>query len=503
MVSSEDYDVIPLDGMKGVAYLLDHDGRIVDCNKGMENVLGIDRSDLLLRRFVDFDRNSGIVIDRLHDTMLGIVEDAHVSPIVRLGCCYVQTIDLLMHMDSQLMMSMEKRVIKDHKGNNLGLLSVGFDVELENDKSDLVELSVFKNLLENHRKLLETNLYKINAISALIGDNSGDEKAKIKSFMNQFSMDLSLSCSQLGQILKTKFIMKYENKSKVFYYRLLYVSDQGGFSKFYDSLIRNECFNPYVCSVEEFEEDLVLRSQLVSGLFDLLIVEVRNNQIPCWAWKVSERCIMVVLGDADDNAKHGVLAEDVFFLSNESIKEEIEDKEKVEDLVDQFFCLWNKFRVDSICRRVLKQGRFNVLIVEDYAESRESLASLIEALFGTYDLVDIRINIVKAINGSEALNWAVNIEFDLMVLDLGLPDLTGFDVAIKIRNLEQQKGTDCYSYIVVNTGHCFDIIMSHERLQKYGFDEAHLKPALAGQVDRILRQFVSEDGQVQSLVEVE
>ncbi len=490
MSVSKGCSVISLDGFSGIAYLLDQSGRVVDCNKEMEIAIGVTREDILFHRFVDFDANTGVLIDGLHDTMLGNVEESVASPIVGFGSSYAQVVDLLDLDcgDRRLMLSMEKRLIKDRNGNNLGLLSVGFD--LENAKDEVIELSTFKELLNEHKQLLETILYKARMAAsvaadqdeALVDASEKDKFAKFKMHVDQFSEDLSFSCSKLNRISVDKFIVSQVNKGQgLFYYRLLYVSDHGALSAYYNELVSNECFNPYVCSVEEFEDELVFWSKLGSGFFDLLIVEACNNRIPSWTWKVSDRCLVFVVGNFNESSKNNILTNRAYFISDEN---EV-------GVVDQIFSQWNISKVEHVRERVWKQGCFNVLIVEDYAESRESLAELVDVLLEAYDL-NFATNIVTAVNGSEAFNFAVNITFDLIILDLGLPDITGFEVAKKLRSLEQI-GNLTYSYIVVNTGHCFDLVMSHERVQKYGFDQVYLKPSLASSIDGILRQFVDEN----------
>ena len=62
----------------------------------------------------------------------------------------------------------------------------------------------------------------------------------------------------------------------------------------------------------------------------------------------------------------------------------------------------------------------NILIVDDKAMN---IFALEEILSGPGR------NIVKAINGQEALKTVLNNEIDLIILDVQMPDMDGFEVA--------------------------------------------------------------------------
>ena len=66
----------------------------------------------------------------------------------------------------------------------------------------------------------------------------------------------------------------------------------------------------------------------------------------------------------------------------------------------------------------------NVLVIED----DHNLADLIEI-----HLNDISCNVQKALNGTEGLFSALENPYDLIVLDLMLPDMDGMDIARKLR----------------------------------------------------------------------
>ncbi len=65
-----------------------------------------------------------------------------------------------------------------------------------------------------------------------------------------------------------------------------------------------------------------------------------------------------------------------------------------------------------------------VMVVEDDLTTSKSLAAILRGVSMVVDVVD---------NGEEALELARIYDYDLMILDVGLPDMEGFDVVRKLR----------------------------------------------------------------------
>lgn len=72
----------------------------------------------------------------------------------------------------------------------------------------------------------------------------------------------------------------------------------------------------------------------------------------------------------------------------------------------------------------------NVLLVDDHPQNLLSL----EAILG-----DMNLNLVKATSGQEALRWVLRQDFALILLDVRLPDIDGFEVAQLIRDRERSR----------------------------------------------------------------
>jgi CheY-like chemotaxis protein len=70
-----------------------------------------------------------------------------------------------------------------------------------------------------------------------------------------------------------------------------------------------------------------------------------------------------------------------------------------------------------------------VLVVDDYEDSRSMLVRFLEAL---------GYQTVEAASGAEAVQKALSEKLNIIVMDLGLPDITGIDAA---RELKQHPTT--------------------------------------------------------------
>jgi CheY-like chemotaxis protein len=106
-------------------------------------------------------------------------------------------------------------------------------------------------------------------------------------------------------------------------------------------------------------------------------------------------------------------------------------------------------RIEKTMSRKIK----NLLIVEDDKNSRKALKVLIG---------NNSVNYLEAENGENALSFFSSYEVDCVILDIDLPDMSGFDF---IHKLEELKGNDIPK-IIIYTGVDLNI-EEKEKLKKY------------------------------------
>jgi CheY-like chemotaxis protein len=74
----------------------------------------------------------------------------------------------------------------------------------------------------------------------------------------------------------------------------------------------------------------------------------------------------------------------------------------------------------------------NILIVDDFEPNLLVLESLFE---------DLQVNILKATNGEDALRIVLKEQIDILLLDVKLPDIDGYEVGRLIRGQKKNKLT--------------------------------------------------------------
>ena len=114
-----------------------------------------------------------------------------------------------------------------------------------------------------------------------------------------------------------------------------------------------------------------------------------------------------------------------------------------------------------------------VLVVDDNVDAAESLAMILQAHHH---------QVRTAHDGQEALKLAAEQTPDVMVLDLGMPRLSGYEVARQVR--EQPWGGDVLLIACTGWGQPED----RRRSEESGFDHHLVKPVSASTVLRLVRQ---------------
>ena len=117
-----------------------------------------------------------------------------------------------------------------------------------------------------------------------------------------------------------------------------------------------------------------------------------------------------------------------------------------------------------------------VLLVDDYPDALE--------IWGLY-LRAVGYEVVTADNGLQAVELAHTHLPDIIVLDLELPGITGYEAAIRLRAAHDTAGIP----LIAATG--YSQTQQLDRARESGFDSVVVKPcdpmALVAEIDRLLK----------------
>jgi CheY-like chemotaxis protein len=116
--------------------------------------------------------------------------------------------------------------------------------------------------------------------------------------------------------------------------------------------------------------------------------------------------------------------------------------------------------MDPAQRDTPEHSPHRVLVVDDNPDAADSLAMLLQALGN-----DVRV----AYDGEEAVDKALQFSPEIVLLDIGLPKMHGYDVAKKIRGAQ---GRDVLLVAVTGWGQEED----RRRSREAGFDFHFTKP---------------------------
>lgn len=121
-------------------------------------------------------------------------------------------------------------------------------------------------------------------------------------------------------------------------------------------------------------------------------------------------------------------------------------------------------------------GRYRVLIVDDNVDAAQSLAKLLQLEGHDVEVVH---------EGQQALQWVSRSSFDAAFLDVGLPDMTGYELAERIRAATTKR-----MLLVALTGWGQDD--DRRKSRAAGIDHHITKPIDRGTVERLLAGLETE-----------
>lgn len=121
-----------------------------------------------------------------------------------------------------------------------------------------------------------------------------------------------------------------------------------------------------------------------------------------------------------------------------------------------------------------------VLLVED---------NIVNQKIATYNLQQLGYNVVVASNGKDALNEFRNEAFDLILMDIQMPIMNGFDAAMEIRRIEEMQPGNNHVPIIALTANAMKGDM--EKCISAGMDSYLSKPFKSEELLSVLKKYIS------------
>ena len=121
----------------------------------------------------------------------------------------------------------------------------------------------------------------------------------------------------------------------------------------------------------------------------------------------------------------------------------------------------------------------DILLVED---------NILNQKVVTFNLKKHNYNVTAVINGPDAIDAFKNNSFDIILMDLMLPGMDGYDITVAIRELEKESGIEKPVPIIAITANTLD--NDKEKCFEVGMNEYLSKPFTADQLIEKIKLFV-------------
>lgn len=119
-----------------------------------------------------------------------------------------------------------------------------------------------------------------------------------------------------------------------------------------------------------------------------------------------------------------------------------------------------------------------ILLVED---------NLLNQKVVKFNLRKHNYNVTAVMYGREAIELVKTKDFDLILMDIMLPEMDGFETTKAIRDYEQKKGTDEQIPIIALTANALD--NDREKCYSAGMNEYLSKPFTADELLAVIHKF--------------
>ena len=120
-----------------------------------------------------------------------------------------------------------------------------------------------------------------------------------------------------------------------------------------------------------------------------------------------------------------------------------------------------------------------ILLIED---------NLLNQKVVTYNLKKLNYDITAVTNGTDAIDKIKNNIYDLVLMDIMLPGMNGFEITAEIRKLEKESKTDKQLIIIALTANTLN--NDREKCIAAGMDEYLPKPFTAVELINKIKNFI-------------
>jgi len=123
-----------------------------------------------------------------------------------------------------------------------------------------------------------------------------------------------------------------------------------------------------------------------------------------------------------------------------------------------------------------------ILLVED---------NLMNQKVVMFNLKKLNCDIITAVTGSQAIDLFKTNSFDLVFMDIMLPEMNGYDITKSFRNIEKENGIDKPVPIIALTANTYD--NDKEKCFNAGMNDYISKPFTSKQLTDLIEHYMQLD----------
>ena len=120
-----------------------------------------------------------------------------------------------------------------------------------------------------------------------------------------------------------------------------------------------------------------------------------------------------------------------------------------------------------------------ILLIED---------NLLNQKVVTYNLKKLNYDITAVTNGTDAIDKIKNNSFNIVLMDIMLPEMDGFEITSEIRKLEKENKTDKQLIIIALTANTLN--NDREKCVAAGMNEYLPKPFTAEELINMIKNYI-------------